>query len=80
MKAWIVDTFSDEEGGTRVEGKDVIIHGTKAEMRAIAGFMAEVVQHLESADYCHMHLRYEMTGWSKADHVDIEVTVDERTA
>jgi hypothetical protein len=80
VQAWITDNFSEEEGGTTIEGKTVVIHGTKSEVRAIARFMAEVAQHLERASYCHMHLRDSMAGWSKAKHVDLEVTVDERTA
>jgi hypothetical protein len=78
VQAWISESFSDEEGGALAGGNSVIIHGSKAEMKAIASFMAEVVQHLEQADYCHMHLRDRMPRWSKADHVDIEVTVDVR--
>ena len=80
MQAWIADAFYGEEGGAPAEGNTVIIHGTEAEVRAIARFMAEIVQQLEAADYCHMHLRDCMAGWSKAEHIDIEVTVDERAA
>lgn len=63
-----------------VEGKTVSIHATKAEVIAIARFVAEVAQHLDHADFCHMHLRDNMPAWSKSKHIDIEITVDERTS
>ena len=63
-----------------VEGKVVIVHGSRAEVLAMARFMVEVAEHLERANYCHMHLRDSMPGWSKAEHIDFEVTVDERNA
>jgi hypothetical protein len=78
VKAWLSDRFSDEEGDMATPGKTVIIHGTRNDVLAIAKFLAEVVQHLEGATYCHMHLRDSMAGWSKARHVDLEITVDER--
>ena len=80
MQAWLADTFSDEEGKMVAAGKTAIIHGTKTEVMVIARSMAEVVQHLDSAAYRHMHLRDSMAGWSKSNHIDIEITVDERTA
>ena len=61
------------------ESKTVTIHATKAEAIAIARFLAEIVQHLDHANFCHMHLRDSMPGWSKSKHIDIEITVDERT-
>ena len=78
MKAWLADTFSDEEGKTPVQGKCVMLFGTKAEVASIAKFLADVVRHLEDASYCHMHLRDNMSGWSEAKHIDLEITVDER--
>jgi hypothetical protein len=63
-----------------VEGKVVIVHGSKAEILAMARFFTDVARHLESSAYCHMHLRDSMPGWSKTEHIDCEVTVDERTA
>ena len=80
MQAWLADTFSDEEGEVAAEGRTVIIRASKAELMAIAKFMAEVARHLEGANYCHMHLRDSMPGWSKSEHIDVEITVDERTA
>lgn len=77
MQAWLADTFSDEEGDFAIPGKVVIIHATRDEVIAIAKFMAEVARHLEDATYCHMHLRDSMAGWSKAEHIDLEITVDE---
>ena len=77
MRAWLAQTYSDEDG-LAVEGKSVIVHGTKTDMKAIAEFMASVVEHLEGSDYCHMHLQDHMPGWKKDRHVDIEMTVDER--
>ena len=80
MEAFLANTFSDEEGPMAIEGKVVIIHASKAEAQAMARFFQEVVQHLDGSSYCHMHLRDRMPGWSKTKHIDIEVTVDERTA
>ena len=78
MKAYLADSFSDEDGPMATEGKTVIIHASKAEVLAIARYMTEVAEHLEGANYCHMHLRDSMNGWSKSKHIDIEITVDER--
>ena len=80
MQVWLATSFSDEEGPMATGGKTVMIQGTKAEVKAIAQFMAEVVMHLDDATYCHMHLRDSMAGWSKAKHIDLEITVDERNA
>ena len=80
MQAWLADTFSDEESEVVAEGRTVIIHASKAEVMAIARFMTEVARRLDGADYCHMHLRDSMPGWSKSEHIDVEITVDERTA
>ncbi len=80
MQAFIANTFSDEEGPMAVEGKVVIVHGSRTEVLALARFFGEVAQHLENSAYCHMHLRDRMPGWSKAEHVDFEITVDERPA
>ena len=80
MQLWLSDTFSDDEAAAAIEGKVAIIHGSKAEVMAIARFTAKVAEHLEGAGYCHMHLRDNMVGWSKVDHIDIEVTVDEKAA
>lgn len=80
MKAFLANAFSDEEGPMAIEGKTVIVHGSKAEIMAMARFMGEVAKHLEGSPYCHLHLRDSMVGWSKSDHIDLEITVDERTA
>ena len=78
MEAWISDGFAEEEEASVTKGKSVIIHGSCAEIRAAARFMAQVAEHLESANFCHMHLRDCMPGWSIEKHIDIEITVDER--
>ena len=80
MQVWLASTFSDEVGPMATAGKTIMIHGTKAEVKAIAQFLAEVVKHLDDATHCHMHLRDSMVGWSKAKHIDLEITVDERNA
>jgi len=72
------DALSDEEGGAVKEARSVVIRGTKAEVLAITSFLTAVSDHLEAADHCHMHLRDNMPGWSKAEHFDIEISVDER--
>ncbi len=76
LEAWLSQTLADEEGPPAVRGKSVIIRGPKADVEAVAAFMSAVAAHLETADYCHMHLRDHMVGWSESKHVDIEITVD----
>lgn len=76
MRAWISETFADEEGPMAVEGRSVIFRGSKEEMLAIARFMAAVAEHLDTAEFCHMHLSHHMPGWTKAEHVDIEMNVE----
>lgn len=80
MQAWIVDAYPDEDGAPAVPGKTVIVHGSKTDIIAIADVLAKVVRHLETADYCHMHLQDNMSGWRRAEHIDLEVTVDGRPA
>ncbi len=59
-----------------VEGRSIIIKGTKEDMKAIAAFANAVAKHLESAEDCHMHLQDHMPGWKKGDHIDIEMNVE----
>ena len=75
MKAWISATYSDEEGPMAIEGKSIIVHGTKEDMKAIAAFMMSVVESLEDSDRCHVHLQDHMPGWTKGRHIDIEMNV-----
>ena len=76
MKAYLAENFSDEEGELATEGKSVIIHGNKSDIKSIAEFLTKVSQHLENNDYCHMHLQDSMAGWNKTEHIDIEITVE----
>lgn len=80
MQAWIVDAYPDEDGVPAVPGRTVIVHGSRADIIAIADFWAKVARHLETSSYCHMHLQDSMSGWRKGEHIDLEVTVDERPA
>jgi len=67
MRAWIRDAYSEDEGQDAIEGKSIIITATRAEVRAMASFMAAAAEHLERADSCHVHLRDHMPGWAKGD-------------
>ena len=79
MKAWLAETFADEEGPMAIEGRNVIIQGSKEEVRAIAEFAREVADHLESNDYCHMHLSDSMKNWNKKNHIDIQLNVEKES-
>jgi len=76
MKAWLSQTHSDEEGPMATAGKLVILKGSIADIKAIAGFLEKVSTYLGSNEYCHMHLRDHMKDWNKEDHIDIEITVE----
>ena len=49
-------------------------------MRAIAVFLQEVAEYLETNDYCHMHFRDWFPSWDKKSHVDIQITVEKEHA
>lgn len=80
MKAWITKNFSEEDGPPAADGKSVTIKATRDEVRAIADFLQDVVAHLQTANYCHMHFRDWFPSWDKRRHIDIQITVDERAA
>ena len=76
MEAWLASSFDDEDGPMAVRGRSVILRVSKEEVRAIAAFLQEVAAHLDTADFCHMHLRDHMPGWNRSQHADIEITVE----
>ncbi len=78
MKAYLADSFSDEDGPAATEGKLVYIRGTKEDVRELADFLDSVVNHLETSDACHLHFQDHFEKWSKAKHIDLVIDVGQR--
>jgi len=79
MKAYLADTFSDEEGPRAEEGKTVYIRGSKQSLMELCSFFAAVAQHLEQNDTCHMHFQDCAQAWAKETHIDVSIELDEDT-
>jgi len=78
MKLYLSKTHSDEEGPYAEEGKLAIIKSSKEDIIKLSAFLNEVTEYLKKNDYCHMQFRDHFDGWSKSEHIDIEINVDER--
>ena len=76
MKAYLANTFPDEEGPLAEEGKSVYIHGSKEKLLAVCDFFAKVAKELKDSETCHMHLMDTMEGWNRSDDVDISIEIN----
>lgn len=79
MKAYLANTFSDEEGPMAEEGKTVYIHASKEKLLELASYFSEVAEHIEKNGTCHMHFRDHSKSWNKQEYIDIAVDIDENT-
>jgi len=78
MNLYLSKTHSDEEGPNPNEGKLGIIYSSKENVKRLAKFLNEVAEYLNENEYCHMHFRDSFDDWSKTEHIDLEINVDER--
>jgi len=77
LKAYLADSFPDEEGSQAQEGKTVYIHGSKQSLLELCSFFAAVSQHLSQNDMCHMHFQDYSRAWAKEWHIDVSIDLDE---
>lgn len=75
MKAYLADSFSDEDGAPATEGKLVYLRGSKQEVSDLCKFLNSAVQWLEHNDSCHMHFSDFLENWSKNDQFDLIIDV-----
>ena len=79
MKAYLANTFSDEEGPMAVEGKTIYIHGNKEKLLELCRYFSEIEKHIKENNTCHMHFRDYSTNWNKDSYIDVAVDIDENT-
>ena len=77
MKAFLTETFSDEEGELAREGKTIYIRGSRQSLMELCSFFGSVAQHLKQNEACHMHFQDHAKGWAKKTHIDVSVDLDE---
>ena len=75
MKAYLADSFSDEEGAPADESKLVYLRGSKNEVSDLSRFLSSAVEWLEDHDSCHLHLSDFLEDWNKKDHIDLVIDV-----
>ena len=75
MKAYLANSFSDEEGAPASEGKLVYLRGSKNDVSDMCRFLNAAVEWLENHDSCHMHFSDFLEGWNKNDHIDLVIDV-----
>lgn len=73
MKAYLANTFADEDGPMAVEGKTVYIQASKEQLMELSAFFAEVANHVQESDLCHMHFMDHAKNWNKEDYIDVSV-------
>jgi hypothetical protein len=80
MKAYLANTFSEEEGPMAVEGKTVYINASKEEIKKLAKFLDKVATYVENNDLCHMQFRDYEPDWNKKNYIDVAIElVNENT-
>ena len=79
MKAYLANTFADEDGPMAEEGKTVYIYGSKDKLLELCSFFSEIEKHIKENDTCHMHFSDFASKWNKESYIDIAVDIDENT-
>ncbi len=79
MKAYLANTFSDEEGPMAEEGKTIYIHATKDKLLELCSYFSEIENHIKTNKTCHMHFRDHSEKWNKQDYIDIAIDINENT-
>ncbi len=77
MRAFLADSFSDEEGSIASEGKTIYIQGSKQALFELCSFFEVVSRHLEQGETCHMHFQDYLETWHKETHIDVVVDMDQ---
>jgi len=73
LKAYLADSFADEEGSMAQEGKTVYLQGSKKGLLELCSFFEAVGQQLKQEDTCHMHFQDHLKTWAKNTHIDVVV-------
>lgn len=73
LKAFLANSFADEEGPMAQEGKTVYLQGSKRELLALCDFFKAIGQYLKQEDTCHLHFRDYLEIWDKSMYIDVVV-------
>jgi hypothetical protein len=79
MKAYLANTFSDEEGPMAEEGKTIYIHASKDKLLELCKYFSEIEKHIKQNETCHMHFRDYSQNWNKQQYIDIAIDIEEKT-
>jgi len=79
MKAYLANTFPDEEGPMAEEGKTIYIYGSKEKLLELCKYFSEIEKHIKENDTCHIHFSHHSTNWNKQNYIDLAVDIDEDT-
>ncbi len=76
MKAYLANTFPDEEGPMAEEGKTIYIHGTLEQLLELCSYFSELEKHLRANETCHMHFQDHSRNWNKQNYIDVAIDID----
>lgn len=73
MKAYLANTFADEQGPQAVEGKTVYIRASKEQIKELSIFLSKVAEYVENNSTCHMHFQDYEENWNKERYIDLVI-------
>jgi glycosylphosphatidylinositol transamidase (GPIT) subunit GPI8 len=77
MKLYLSKTHSDEEESFADEGKLGILYSSREDLIKLCDFFDNIRNELSKQDNIHMHFRDSFDNWSRENHIDIEVNVEQ---
>ena len=77
MKLYLSKTHSDEDGSYADQGKLGLLYSNREDLNRLCDFFEQVKSEMKKHDNIHMHFRDSFDEWSKENHIDIEINVED---